>query len=130
MVRAAFRGLVMPDTEPNSDPRERLADVDRGVRQALERREASRRAVEARRAMSSAAGAPWRIMVDLVVATAVCGGIGYGFDLLTGLSPLGLLVGLFIGFGCGMWLVVRLARSIQVQAGAATPPDGPQNDRS
>lgn len=113
----------MPDETPDQEPHpdRRLADLDRRVSNALEKQEAIRTADaqrEARAQAARASGAAWRIMVDLVAATLVVAGMGWGIDALTGASPWGLTAGLFLGFAVGMWLAVRRAGAIQRGAAA------------
>lgn len=121
-----------PDPEQSQPPTDgvassqdgRLDDIDRRLKDALGRRSAEDDAQEARLAQaqaSRASGAAWRIMIDLVVAVAVCGALGYGAGLLIGGQAIGLIAGLVIGFGVGMAMAARAAMQLQR---AAPPPDG------
>lgn len=113
-----------PDSDPSRrdrlDPsREALSDLDQRVKHALEQREAEAQAEEALLAKASAArasGAAWRIIIDLVAATILLGGLGYALDVVLALSPWGLLSGLFAGFALGMWLAARRALALQKDA--------------
>jgi len=125
----------MPDSEdPQTSGEDRLAALDQGVKDALAKRADAARASEARAekaAASRSAGAAWRIMIDLVVAVAVVGGIGFGADRLAGSSPLGLLTGLGLGFALGMWRAAQAAQRISAQGAPPVPghdaPDGSQD---
>lgn len=145
---ARLRGQVMPDSdkpdparpEPppettGSDPDQRLIHLDQRVRDALEKRAGEDRAHQERVARAAAgrgAGAAWGIMLELVAATAFTGALGYGVDRLVGSSPFGLLAGLFLGFGIGIWMAARTAARLQAQTRAAENADaeGPDRNRS
>jgi F0F1-type ATP synthase assembly protein I len=101
----------------------RLDEIDRRLKDALERRSAQEQAEQARLAQaqaSRASGAAWRIMIDLVAAVAVCGALGYGAGLLFGGQALWLIAGLVFGFGIGMYMAARAA--MQLQRDAQKPP--------
>lgn len=116
----------MPEPEdPQSRPDDRLVSLDQQVKDALQKqetRDAAEEALAARAAKNRQAGEAWRLMIDLVIATALVGAIGLGLDRLVGLTPWGMIVGLFLGFGLGMYLVVR--RAAKMQADAQTQPKG------
>jgi ATP synthase protein I len=121
-------GLVLPDSEDPQPPGDdRLAALEQGVKDALAKRaalahESAARAEKAAAARS--AGAAWRIMIDLVAAVAVVGGLGFGADRVLGSAPFGLLAGLFIGFAIGMWRAALAAQRISAQSA----PPGPGRD--
>lgn len=50
-----------------------------------------------------------RIGVELVAALAVGGGLGYGADAYFNSSPIGLLIGVFLGMSAGLLNVYRMA---------------------
>lgn len=113
-----------PDSDPprqdRLDPsREALSDLDQRVKDALDQREAEARAEEALIAKAStmrASGAAWRIIIDLVAATVLLGGLGYALDVALKWSPWGLLAGLLAGFVLGMWMAARRALALQKDA--------------
>jgi F0F1-type ATP synthase assembly protein I len=112
-----------PEDGIDSDRDGRLDEIDRRLKDALERRNALEQAEQARLAQaqaSRASGAAWRIMIDLVAAVAVCGALGYGAGLLFGGLALWLIAGLVFGFGIGMYMAARAA--MQLQRDAQKPP--------
>lgn len=50
-----------------------------------------------------------RIGVELVAALAVGGGLGYLADSYFGSSPIGILIGVFLGMTAGLLNVYRMA---------------------
>ncbi len=50
-----------------------------------------------------------RIGVELVAALAVGGGLGYWADSYFDSSPIGLLIGVFLGMSAGLLNVYRMA---------------------
>ena len=111
----------MPDAdspEEGADPRDRLDALDRAVKDALdkraaEQREADARALQARQAQ--AGGSAWRMASNLVLAPTVAGVAGYLIDEASGSGPWGLLVGLVVGFACGVWMAYRASKQLQAQ---------------
>ncbi|MEL6280736.1 MAG: AtpZ/AtpI family protein [Pseudomonadota bacterium] len=55
----------------------------------------------------------WRMTLDLVIATTVGFGMGWGFDSLLGTAPLLMIVFGLIGFAAGVKMVLRAAKSLQ-----------------
>jgi F0F1-type ATP synthase assembly protein I len=103
-----------PDAEAAA--KQALSDLDRRVQDALSQEDAKARAEEALAAKAEAArasGAAWRIIIDLVAATVLLGGLGYALDVVLRWSPVGLLTGLFAGFALGMWMAARRAIALQ-----------------
>jgi ATP synthase protein I len=93
-----------------------LSDLDQRVKSALDQRAAEVKAEEALLAKAESArasGAAWRIIIDLVAATVLLGGLGFALDNAIGWSPWGLLTGLLAGFGLGMFMAARRAQSLQ-----------------
>lgn len=128
----------MPDPEmpeDGSDPRDRLKALDRAVKDALDKRAAEQAAAEARELrakQAQAGGAAWRTLSQLVLATTLVALAGYGVDQAFGTGPGGLLVGLFLGFGAGMWMAARTALRPQAEQkqDASTPgSDAPTEGR-
>lgn len=110
--------LTPPDQEDQA--KQALSDLDQRVKVALDQREARAKAEEALLAQAESArasGAAWRIIIDLVAATVLLGGLGFALDSAVGWSPLGLLTGLLAGFVLGMWMAARKAQAMQ------RPPD-------
>lgn len=68
-------------------------DTARGVVEQQENRHDGR---------SEALGKGFRLASELIAAVIVGLALGLGIDALTGLAPLGLLAGLFLGFGAGL----------------------------
>jgi len=74
---------------------------------------------------AKAAGYGYRLMGEMIGGLAVGMGLGWGFDLLVGSMPWGLIAGTLIGFGLSIWLALRSARKL----GAAALRDlGPPQD--
>ncbi len=110
------------------DPESAAGSVDGRVKAALARREAARQAelaLAARAGANRGAGAAWRIMIDFVVATALGGAIGLGLDRWAGIAPWGMVAGIFLGFGVGMWAAVRAASALQQASAPASKGPGP-----
>ncbi len=104
--------------EDGANPRDRLEAVDRAVKDALDQRAAAQREADARELQARqtrAGGAAWRTLSQLVLATTLMALVGYGADIALGSSPWGLLAGLFIGFGAGMWMATQSAVQSQAQ---------------
>lgn len=98
--------------------RQALSDLDQRVKDALKQRQAEAAAEEALIAKAEgarASGAAWRIMIDLIVATVLLGGLGFALDSAMGWSPAGLLTGLLVGFALGMWLAAQRALALQAR---------------
>lgn len=105
--------------ESEAAAKQALSDLDRRVQDALSQEDAKARAEEALYAKAEAArasGAAWRIIIDLVAATVLLGGLGYALDVALRWSPVGLLTGLLAGFVLGMWMAARRAAALQKRA--------------
>ena len=63
----------------------------------------------------SAAGAAWRMVIELVVGLAMGFGIGYGLDSLFGTIPIFLILFTLLGFAAGVRTMMRSAAEIQAQ---------------
>ena len=72
-----------------------------------------------------AVGYGYRLMGEMFGGLVVGLGLGWGFDLLVGTMPWGLIVGTLLGFGMSIWLALRSARKMSVQA---TKEFGPARD--
>jgi ATP synthase protein I len=69
-----------------------------------------------------AAANGWRMAMELVLAPAVGGGIGWAIDRGLGSKPIGLVIGLVLGGIAGFVTVMRLA-------GRMTPPGDNRKDK-
>ncbi|MCA8868574.1 MAG: AtpZ/AtpI family protein [Rhodobacteraceae bacterium] len=63
----------------------------------------------------SAAGAAWRMVIELVVGMGIGFGIGYGLDRLFGTIPIFLILFTLLGFAAGIRTMMRTAAEIQEQ---------------
>ena len=61
----------------------------------------------------SAAGAAWRMVIELVVGLGMGFGIGYGLDHLFGTIPIFLILFTLLGFAAGVRTMMRTAAEIQ-----------------
>lgn len=132
----------MPDPEvpeDGVDPRNRLEALDRAVKAALDKRAANQAAADAREARAKqvqAGGAAWRMISNLVLATILVAAAGYGLDRLFDTTPLGLVLGMFLGFAAGVWMAYRASARLQASqdqpaaglAPVAKKEEGPDGD--
>lgn len=63
----------------------------------------------------SAAGAAWRMVIELVVGLGIGFGIGYGLDSLFGTLPIFLILFTLLGFAAGVRTMMRSAAEVQEQ---------------
>jgi len=63
----------------------------------------------------SAAGAAWRMVIELVVGLAMGFGIGFGLDSLFGTIPIFLILFTLLGFAAGVRTMMRSAKELQEQ---------------
>ena len=63
----------------------------------------------------SAAGAAWRMVIELVVGMGIGFGIGYGLDSLLGTLPIFLILFTLLGFAAGVRTMMRSAAEVQEQ---------------
>lgn len=66
----------------------------------------------------SAAGAAWRMVIELVVGLGMGFGIGFGLDRLFGTIPIFLILFTLIGFAAGVRTMMRSAKELQDKAAA------------
>lgn len=64
----------------------------------------------------AAAGYGYRIMAEMIGGVFVGLGMGWGFDLLVGSMPWGIIVGTLLGFGVSIWLAVHSAKKLSARA--------------
>ena len=67
----------------------------------------------------SAAGAAWRMVIELVVGLGMGFGIGFGLDHLFGTIPIFLILFTLLGFAAGVRTMMRSANEIQAKNAAA-----------
>ncbi len=67
----------------------------------------------------SAAGAAWRMVIELVVGLGMGFGIGFGLDSLFGTIPIFLVAFTLLGFAAGVRVMMRTAKELQDQNAAA-----------
>jgi ATP synthase protein I len=65
---------------------------------------------------------------EFSAAVLVGAALGWGADKLIGISPFGLLIGLFLGFCAGVMNVVRAAREGMDGSGEDLPPEFDEGD--
>jgi len=99
---------------PKGEPAKRLDDLDERLRRLRERApdEAVKKVGPGALAPQSAYGFAFRIGVELVVALAIGGGIGWLLDRWLGTMPLFLLVFFFLGAAAGLLNVFRAAKEM------------------
>lgn len=66
-------------------------------------------------------GAGYRMVAELVSGVLGGLGLGYVFDQYAHTQPLGLIAGVLIGTGAGIYLVVRAASRMSAQAQKRSP---------
>lgn len=64
----------------------------------------------------AAAGYGYRIMAEMLGGVFVGLGLGWGFDLMVGSMPWGIIVGTLLGFGVSIWLAVQSAKKLSARA--------------
>jgi ATP synthase protein I len=72
----------------------------------------------ARRELLRASGEAWTMVTELLTATAVWAGIGYGLDVWLGTKPVLLVIGAVVGHAAGIYLVVLRTRRMSERAQA------------
>jgi len=102
--------------QPPSDP----ALDEFGERLAAKLDERARIEAELDRPGSgSAAGAAARMVSDLIAGVVVGAGLGWLIDEVFGTAPAALIICFLLGFGVGVSNVLRTARRLQHEGGAA-----------
>src|SRR5262249_3260973 len=104
----------MSENEPprgDESPR-RLDDLDDRLRRLRERAPEEKQVARGARPPQSAYGFAFRVGVELVVALAVGGGIGWLLDHWLGTLPLFLIVFFLFGAAAGLLNVFRAARDM------------------
>lgn len=67
----------------------------------------------------SAAGAAWRMVIELVVGMGMGFGIGFGLDRWFGTLPIFLILFTMIGFAAGVRTMMRTAKELEEKAAKA-----------
>jgi ATP synthase protein I len=65
---------------------------------------------------ANAVGYGYRLMGEMIGGLVVGLGLGWGFDLVVGTMPWGIIAGTLIGFGISIWLALRSARKMSAKA--------------
>jgi ATP synthase protein I len=112
--------MPKPD-EPSDGALKRLDDK-------LEAFEASRTTKPFSMGMGDSASEGFRLLGQIL--GGMLGGLGLGWfaDRLAGTAPLGVLSGLLIGTGLGVFAAVRSAMATSAKAAAKEPPAAPADD--
>lgn len=84
---------------------------------------------------AKAVGYGYKLMGEMIGGVAVGLGLGWAFDFLVGSMPWGIIAGTLIGFGMSIWLALRSARKMSVEAArelgpARDLPDEVDEDRN
>lgn len=114
MSAAIARGRRIMADDPQDD---RLKALERRIEAARQSR-----APEEKKGENKYSGAElaWRMVIELTTGLAIGLGIGYGLDTLIGTMPLFLILFTGFGFAAGVKVMLRTAKSVQVD----TPGDG------
>jgi ATP synthase protein I len=64
----------------------------------------------------AAVGYGYRIMAEMLGGVFVGLGLGWGFDLVVGSMPWGIIAGTLLGFGVSIWLAVHSAKKLSARA--------------
>jgi ATP synthase protein I len=97
--------LVSHQSGPDDDPdQKRLDELGRRIEAVRDQHP------EAKPAQPSSLAIVWRISTEFVAAVFVGAAFGIGFDRLTGLRPLGIILFLILGVAAGFTMVFRTAR--------------------
>ena len=100
-----------------------------GRLQRLERRLAQAQSAETKRTAAdqssgnapSAMGKAFRLSTEFMAGIIAGAGLGYGLDTVAGTRPWGMIVLLMLGFGAGIWNVMRAS-------GFVRPPSRPDDN--
>ncbi len=95
--------------------RDRLRHLDEKLRAARERHAPPPRADE----HYSGAQQAWRMVIELVAGIVIGVGIGLGLDAFLGTRPFLLILFALLGFAAGVNVMIRTARELGGETGAA-----------
>lgn len=73
----------------------------------------------AQREMWLGSGEAWTMVTELLTATAVWAGVGYGLDAWLGTKPLLFVVGAIVGHATGIYIVILRSRRMTERAARA-----------
>lgn len=68
-------------------------------------------------------GRAFRMSTEFVAGVLAGGGLGYVFDRVAGTRPWGLIVFLMLGFGAGIYNVMRASGFLDTRSAAGSKPD-------
>jgi F0F1-type ATP synthase assembly protein I len=120
MVRAAFgRGFPRElQAEPSLGPNDPAGDDDR-LDELGRRIDAAREHIQEAKPRREPAGrvnVVYRLSMEFVAAVFVGVGLGLGFDYVTGLKPVGVILGSILGIATAFYTVVRAMRQMNADA--------------
>lgn len=104
-----------PPREPRGTPSGEPGDLARlgeridRLRGATAETESERTAAQQGKALS----AGWRISIELVVAVAFCGVVGYLIDVWLGIRPWAMIGGVVLGFIVGVRMAMKTANEME-----------------
>lgn len=101
----------------DDDASQRLKDLSSRVRAARSAAGLEPAPQTQRRGSAGAMGLGFRVAVEMVVCTAVGGGLGYGVDAWLGIAPWGMVVGLGFGFAAGVTTIYRVVKGYDEAVG-------------
>ena len=101
----------------------KLAELEARINAAKSAKEPPRRHQD----HHTAAGAAWRMVLELVVGMGIGFGIGYGLDRLFGTIPIFLILFTLLGFAAGIRTMMRTAAEIQAKNTRADQPAGDED---
>ena len=100
-------GGEKPDPSDEADLTARLRSLGSRLYGLSSQREEAVRASSGRSSNMTGLGLALRLSAEFVSGIIAGAIVGWGFDQLVGSSPLGLVVGLFLGFAAGMLNMLR-----------------------
>lgn len=101
----------------DDDASQRLKELSSRVREARSEAGLDPSPRLAQRGATGAVGLGFRIAIELVVSTAVGGGLGYGADTWLDIAPWGMVVGIGLGFAAGVMTIVRVVKGYDEAVG-------------
>lgn len=101
----------------DDDASQRLKDLSSRVRAARSEAGLDPRPRPERSGATGAMGLGFRIAIELVVCTAVGGGLGYGADIGLDIAPWGMVVGIGFGFAAGVTTIIRVVKGYDEAVG-------------
>ena len=108
-----------PGSSPDGDLSERLKRLETQLDRKRGTAPARGDSFERSSSGPSALGRAFRMSAEFVAGVIAGGGLGWLFDRALGTSPWGMIVLLMLGFGAGIYNVMRVS-------GFLAPPSGPK----